>query len=191
MLARPLAWGGWNCSAAPHFRVRYSVMGRQNYFTGCLSALLMDVRSANLSLYDFPTLKYRSSLSYWVCLLFSTGHGTKIYVALCDHTNHPSLLVTIKFFSLVLKSSLNWIPLLVNIPHMVKCLWTQRRQTLFKKHLCDLSRLLCLGESQGTKDDCPQPNSATWKLEKQVTLALPRANGKRQASSEIVHPNLK
>ena len=132
LLARPLAWGGWNCSAALHFRVLYSVMGRQNYFTRCLSALLMDVRSENLSLYDFPMLKYTSSPSYWVCLFFSTGHGTKIYAALCDHTNHLSLLVTIKSFSLFLKA--HWIRFHyeVNIPQMVKCLWTQRRQTFSK-----------------------------------------------------------
>lgn len=131
LLARLLAWGGWNCSAALHFRVHYLVMGRQNYFTGCLSALLMDIRSKNLSLYDFPMLKYVSSPSYWVCLLFSIGHGRKIYVALCDHTNHPSLLVTIKSFSLFLKAL--WVRFHYEvIPQMVKCLWTQRRQTFLK-----------------------------------------------------------
>lgn len=100
---RPLACRGWNCSTALHFRVRYSVMGGQNYFTGCFSAFQMDIRSENPSLYDFPMLKDMSFLSYWVCLHFSIGHGTKICVALCDHTNHPSLLVTIKSFSLFLK----------------------------------------------------------------------------------------
>lgn len=168
-------------------------MGRQNYFTGCLSALLMDVRSANLSLYDFPMLKYMSSLSYWVCLLFSIGHGTEIYVALCDHTNHPSLLVTIKSFSLFLKAL--WIRFHYELTYHR---WSSACEHREGKHSSKTPlwsiRLLCLGESQGTwmtKDDFPRPNLATWKLDKQVTLALPRVNGKRWASWETVHPTLK
>lgn len=150
LLARPLAWGRWNCSAALRFRVRYSVMGRQNYFTGCLSALLMDIRSKNSSLYDFPMLKDMGSLSYWVCLLFSNRHGTKIYAALCHHTKSSIAISYNKIFLLVFKSPVNEIPLGSYTTDGQVLVNTEKSNSL-QKELCDLSRLPCLQEPKGLR----------------------------------------